>query len=301
MTDRPISRFHQPSAESVAELVARLKLTGDEPAVEALGGLPRACERFLNRHRNERDPIGSSAKHMQEAIEARNTFGLDSDGINHGGASSEVRRKVGAVWPGFWVGRAPNGSPICHFAVGTLNAKQLCQQISDEELRDFFLGFHTRGLGLQNLAHPPGTSSSGWCGTLEIFDLRGLSSEQLHLPGLLMLSKVLKLGAHLFCDNLGIAVVVNAPRIFHGAWSLLKRVLPPDTVAKVDIRADDGRDVLADLVGGADALDALLASRDDEFAAAQAGLFVLGVEAVAEVEEAPVEEARAAERLSTTQ
>ena len=55
-------------------------------------------------------------------------------------------------------------------------------------------------------------------------------------------------------------------------------MLPDDTIAKVQIRADDGRSVLEEILGGAAALDALLASRDEERSAAQAGLFVLGVD-----------------------
>jgi plasmid stability protein len=89
---------------------------------------------------------------------------------------------------------------------------------------------------------------------------------------------VVRLGASLFPDNLGLAVVINAPTIFHFAWQILKRVLPDDTIARVQIRADDGRSVLEEILGGAAALDALLASRDEERSAAQAGLFVLGVD-----------------------
>ena len=266
-------------AEAVQTLIVKLGLKGDEPAVLALGGLPRACERFLNRHRAEKDPVAKAAKHMAEMLAGREEHRLDSaSGINQGGMSIEVRRRMGAVWPGYWCGRSPSGSPVCHYTLGHLKVKALCQQFSEDEMRDFYLSFNCRGLSLQNIAFAPGTPSATWSGPIEIYDLEGLGWEQLHMPGLLRLSRVVRLGASLFPDNLGLAVVINAPTIFHFAWQILKRVLPDDTIARVQIRADDGRSVLEEILGGAAALDALLASRDEERSAAQAGLFVLGVD-----------------------
>jgi len=266
-------------AEAVQTLIVKLGLKGDEPGVLALGGLPRACERFLNRHRAEKDPVAKAAKHMAEMLAGREEHRLDSaSGINQGGMSIEVRRRMGAVWPGYWCGRSPSGSPVCHYTLGHLKVKALCQQFSEDEMRDFYLSFNCRGLSLQNIAFAPGTSSATWSGPIEIYDLEGLGWEQLHMPGLMMLSRVVRLGASLFPDNLGLAVVINAPTIFHFAWQILKRVLPDDTIARVQIRADDGRSVLEEILGGAAALDALLASRDEERSAAQAGLFVLGVD-----------------------
>ncbi len=219
------ARYHQPDHEAVQQMIAQLGLNGDEPGVRALGGLPRACERFLNRHRADKDPVAGAAKHMGEALLGRKEHALDSaSGVNQGGASVEVRRKVGAEWPGYWCGRTASGSPVCHFMIGDLKVKSLCQQITEDELRDFFLYFECRGLGLQNVAFAPGTRSAEWAGPVEIYDLKGLSSDQLHLPGLMMLSRVLKVGASLFPDNLGLAVVINAPRIFNFAWQLIRRV-----------------------------------------------------------------------------
>ena len=138
--------YHQPSPESVAAMVEIMQLTGEEPGVRALGGLPRACERFLNRHRNEgNNAVANAAKHMREALESREAYGLDASGINSGCLSDDVRQRVGREWTGYWVGTSPSGCSIAHFALGDLKVKELCKRFSDDELRDFFLTFHCRG------------------------------------------------------------------------------------------------------------------------------------------------------------
>ena len=48
--------------------------------------------------------------------------------------------------------------------------KELVKTITEADMRDFFLAFNCRGLELQNLAQEPGTTSSGWRGTIEIFE-----------------------------------------------------------------------------------------------------------------------------------
>lgn len=79
--------------------------------------------------------------------------------------------------------------------------------------------------------------------------MKGLSFSQLYMPGLRMLARTLKIGQSYYMESLHRCVVINTPRVFKMAWSLISSVLNERTRAKTLFFSDDGADFLQDLMG----------------------------------------------------
>lgn len=84
--------------------------------------------------------------------------------------------------------------------------------------------------------------SYDWRGFVEIHDVSGIGMKQLHVPGVLMLSRVLNIGKGHYPDNLRCAFIVGAPFFFSGAWSIISKVLDAQTVEKITVSAKVPRD-----------------------------------------------------------
>jgi len=238
-------------AAQAQALQQRLNLRGDEPGLRALGGVPRALERFLLSHRLDLD---AAADALRATLAYRAENGLDAGAA----ASPEVIEKVAPHWQGAQCGVSAAGNAVVWFAFGNLAPRALMLSISEEELSAYYMHFMEESARVQNEQNPSGCRSLQWRGAVEILDLNGIGPSQLgYPPALLMLSRVLALGQTHYPDNLrnGKTVFINAPMIFYGAWAVVKKVLHEDTIANVEIVADDGAETLAELLGGAAQLD----------------------------------------------
>lgn len=237
-------------ADQAKALQQRLGLKGDEQALHALGGVPRALERFLLSSALD---IDAAEEALRATLAFRAENGLDADGA----ASPEVISKVAPHWVGAHCGVSASGNAIVWFAFGNLAPRTLLQSITEEEFAAYYLHFMEASAIVQRENNPPACRSSKWAGAIEILDLNGISASQLYPPALLMLSRVLSLGQVHYPDNLrnGKTVFINAPMVFYGAWAMIKKVLHEDTIANIDIISDDGTEQLSKLLGGQAQLD----------------------------------------------
>ena len=243
-------RLRQPSAELVLALANLVGVSQDDSRLQALGGYPRALERFLNHNHAAHDGgLKRAAKMLSATLAFREKHQLD---LPAGESRSAQLAKVGEHWVGVHCGTSEDGHPVVYFAFGELDPRRLMRIITEEEFAAFYLSFMDSGLARQRERSSGGGSSAEWKGMIEIYDMKGISFSQLHLPGLLMLNRVLAFGAKHYPDNLHKAVIIDVPYIFDSAWSVIKRVLHEEAVARIELRSDSGDAQLAALLGGGD-------------------------------------------------
>ena len=242
-------RLRQPSAENVLALANLVGVGQDDNRLQALGGYPRALERFLNHNNAARDGgLKKAAKMLSTTLAFREKYQLD---VPADEPRSAQLAKVGEHWVGEHCGTSADGHPIVYFAFGDLDPKRLMSIITEQDFAAFYLSFMDSGLTRQRECS--GSScSADWKGMIEIYDMKGISFSQLYFPGLLMLNRVLAFGAQHYPDNLHKAVIINVPYIFGTAWSVIKRVLHEEAVARIELRSDSADTQLSALLGGAD-------------------------------------------------
>lgn len=127
--------------------------------------------------------------------------------------------------------------------VGTLLTKAAdpARLLAERRFRAFYIYWMETSLRHQR--------ATGQKKTIEVYDLKGLSFSQLYMPGLRMLARTLKIGQSYYMESLHRCVVINTPRVFKMAWSLISSVLNERTRAKTLFFSDDGADFLQELMG----------------------------------------------------
>ena len=143
-------------------------------------------------------------------------------------------------------------------AYGNLDLRGFYESVTEDELRAYYVWFMERSLTLQNEKNTD--DGTPWRGMIEVHDLSGVGFSHIYVPGLRMLSRVLKIGQEHYPENMRKTVFIHAPRIFTAAWSILSTVIDANTLAKISIRADDGGDELRRAVGGAERVAEIFAS-----------------------------------------
>eukprot|EP00996_Jenningsia_fusiforme_P002315 NODE_3147_length_1037_cov_32.221660_g2893_i0.p2 GENE.NODE_3147_length_1037_cov_32.221660_g2893_i0~~NODE_3147_length_1037_cov_32.221660_g2893_i0.p2 ORF type:complete len:139 (+),score=17.89 NODE_3147_length_1037_cov_32.221660_g2893_i0:494-910(+) len=100
-------------------------------------------------------------------------------------------------------------------------------------------------------------------GTVLIYDLKGVTRQQLDLRGIRVLASFIRTGQQHYPENLDRAIVINAPALFAVPWSIIQRVVSQRTRHRVTVRRDGGRDALLELMSP-EHLDRVLRSVDTE-------------------------------------
>jgi len=150
-----------PNAALVAELRGILKLEDDDdPAVAALGGVPRAFERFLIAHHHNLD---ATATAMRATLAFRRKHALDAIG-----PPDPALAKVAPHWPGGLATTSADGRGVYYFGYGHLFPRALMRSVSEEELLVFYLDFMDRVSQQTTDCNPPNTSSAQWKGPIEV-------------------------------------------------------------------------------------------------------------------------------------
>ncbi|EOD40582.1 hypothetical protein EMIHUDRAFT_439641 [Emiliania huxleyi CCMP1516] len=190
-------------APTMDELVRQLQeasgLSGEEPSTCALGGKPRAFERFLIAHKLD---VRAAAAALRDTLRFRAEHSLDDSGAGSH-ARKMVLAKVAPHWPGGLVTSIAGGSGVYYFGYGPLRPRKLMRDISESELRTFYLHFVEGMLAHMNAANGRACPTERWAGPVEVHDLRGISlSTHFYPPGLAMLARVLSLGQRHVPDNL---------------------------------------------------------------------------------------------------
>jgi len=208
-----------PDPALVEQLRASLKLTGSEPAVQILGGSPRAFERFLMAHGHS---VAKAAKAMAATLRFRKEHELDSGDAPHAAIA-----KVAPLWPGGKVTNTKDGSPVYFFGYGHLDPRALMRNISEAEVTAFYLHFMDGMMHETNRVNPPQCSSHTWLRPVEVHDMQGLCfAVHVAPPALLLLARVIGYGQAHIPDNVRMAVFIHAPRWFSAIWGVLKCARP---------------------------------------------------------------------------
>jgi len=151
--------------------------------------------------------------------------------------------------------------------VGKADPTKLLEKFNEETLTNFYVFWMEYSLKLQKESLPiklekfekDGTPVTH--GVVEIYDLAGVSLSQLNVWALNSLSRVLKIGAEHYPENLHRGFFVNAPVLFSAAWKVVRVVLPAATQARISVSSSANVDELLkyispenlpDFLGGTD-------------------------------------------------
>jgi len=230
----------------------------------AFGGSERCLERFLVARKHN---VEEAAAAFRATAVFRREELLDTEGDGAFEPSAEIKERVGALWPGAYCGFSVDHCPVQLFRFGGLDVGALMEQATEAEFRQYYLWWMERSLALQaeggaraaaaamasataecgSGASSSSSPSSPMRGMIEVYDCAGLSVATLTLraghTGLLLLKRVLSIGQLHYPENLRLALFINAPLGFASLWALVSSVLSERTVAKIEIRRDDGAEV----------------------------------------------------------
>eukprot|EP00516_Mucochytrium_quahogii_P009828 CAMPEP_0203777144 /NCGR_PEP_ID=MMETSP0099_2-20121227/7214_1 /ASSEMBLY_ACC=CAM_ASM_000209 /TAXON_ID=96639 /ORGANISM=" , Strain NY0313808BC1" /LENGTH=493 /DNA_ID=CAMNT_0050676381 /DNA_START=366 /DNA_END=1847 /DNA_ORIENTATION=- len=209
------------------------------------GGEVRFYERYL---RARGMNVDKAEEMILNTLEFRKKYDLENEASGRTKERLETFDKFHGLWPGqFMKSTTFNGCVVQFFRFGDLNPKALMKQVTEAQFADIYITWMEKTLLLQNHANSRpfqanqepqvfiGPKGYQWRKMVEIHDLSGISFSQLHLPGILMLNRVLKIGQNNYPENLECAHICNAPWFFTSAWKLISKVLDPATVARINI------------------------------------------------------------------
>lgn len=122
--------------------------------------------------------------------------------------------------------------------------------MTEDEFREFYLYWMERGLALQLASISEGKTPPG---VVEIYDIGGVGLSQIHIIGLMMLSRVLGLGQLHYPANLTKGYLINAPWFIEQGFSLVRPVLSQATIDALSISSTDCKEELLQLMSEAEA------------------------------------------------
>lgn len=105
---------------------------------------------------------------------------------------------------------------------------------------------------LQNFTNSPPRRTQEdkkWKANIQVINLKGISMGQLHITGLKLLRKVLKLGQGLNPENIDKSYIINVPWFFSGAWGIIKQALNKQILAKITVSSGNCKDELMKHLG----------------------------------------------------
>ena len=225
------------------ETAADLDCAAGAELIAALGGAPCCFERFL---------VARELKLEAAAVMLRDTLRFRRDEVSKLlPISAELRSKVEPHWPVSFCGRTLDGKPLMFVRLGQVDPGALMSSVTEEEFRAYYI--HWVDLALRH------QKACGNAKQVEVYDLQGLSLSQLHMGGLRMFARTLKVGQDHYMEGLHRCIIINAPRIFSMAWSVVSVVLSERSRAKTVIMSTDGAEYLEGVVGDAARVQAMLA------------------------------------------
>jgi len=156
--------------------------------------------------------------------------------------------------------------------VGKADPSKLLEKFDEQTLTNFYIFWMEFSLKLQreSLAQKVETfQKTGFPvthGVVEVYDLAGVSLSQLNVWALNSLSKVLKIGAEHYPENLYKGYFVNAPVLFSAAWKVVRVVLPASTQSRISVSSGPNVDELLKHLSPEDLPD-FLGGKDTSFPA----------------------------------
>ena len=227
-----------------AEVAAELESVAGRELLQALGGDPHCFRRVLIARKLK---VDAAATMLRATLKFRNELGqIIPIDVN-------IRDKVEPYWPCSFCARSGHGRSVMLVRLGSVEPKKVMNEITEAEFRSYYI--HWMELEMRHQA------STGNENQVEVYDLSGLSFSQLHMPGLRMMARVLSIGQDHYPESLHRCVIINAPRFFSIAWSVVSMVLEERVRQKTMIISGDGRAVLREVLDFDDTqVDELLAT-----------------------------------------
>mmetsp|Transcript_15607 Transcript_15607/g.17632 ORF Transcript_15607/g.17632 Transcript_15607/m.17632 type:complete len:277 (-) Transcript_15607:369-1199(-) len=243
---------------------ARKELSVTPKIEQKYGGENRFYERFLLARDND---VEKALKLMKKCLSIRESLKVDAElSKQEQEAEEEVFSRIKPYWPlDFW-GFGKDGSTILFGKLKNIKPKKFVDTFEVNEIKRFYVHFVHEGNELQKHSNSPSmrqTEEGKWKRQIEVFDLNGISTKQLHMKGLKILKEVLGLGQHLFPENVERTYMLNAPWFFSGAWNIVKHALDKETQKKVVISRYDCRKQLSELLGSEALFDEMMQSMDN--------------------------------------
>lgn len=200
------------------------------------GGVERCLARYV-RYAGAGEPAAAAVRatvafrteHNVDEIEARITENGTLD-------------LVGPLWfSAFNPNCSPDGSPILYYKAEVVDGGRIVASCTEEQFRDFYLYWMEKGLAMQVASINAGAEPAG---VIEIYDIANVGISQLHISGMMLLSRVLGLGQLHYPENLAKGYLINAPWWISQGYSLITPVLSQATVDALSISSDDCREDL---------------------------------------------------------
>lgn len=198
--------------------------------LRAFGSEPFAYERFLSACKNR---VDQAEARFRATFEFRKRWGLDK-GSSVAASRDHVLRvaelkgrlvspslaeRLTPLWFGNYGTVTVDGSPV-HYIRLRCDVRKFSSTCTEDELSRWYIQWMERSLCLLNARNAPGTAGSNWRGMVEVIDLTGLTLNQVHLPSLQLLSRILKIGKEHYPENLRTAVVIAAPGFAAAGWAV---------------------------------------------------------------------------------
>uniref|UniRef100_A0A7S3PQP5 CRAL-TRIO domain-containing protein n=1 Tax=Aplanochytrium stocchinoi TaxID=215587 RepID=A0A7S3PQP5_9STRA len=237
-------------SEKCTELRDRVKDVMYDAFLEKYGGERYTYERFLAARNNN---IDKAEKMIKKAIEFRKQRNLDGE------KSEEELEELDRIFKEcephwflkFW-GYSKEGNLLTYASVKNVVLKDLLE-IPEDHIKRFYLMMLDKAFTMQNYANtPPRKSSenSKWNGSIDVINLKGISMSHLHISGLRLLNRVLKIAQLVAPEIMDKTYIIHAPWFFSAAWAIIKNVLAPDIVAKVVITSGSAEKEILEHLGG---------------------------------------------------
>mmetsp|Transcript_4915 Transcript_4915/g.6016 ORF Transcript_4915/g.6016 Transcript_4915/m.6016 type:complete len:280 (+) Transcript_4915:123-962(+) len=238
------------SSDKHEELMKRVTDVVYPEFFEIYGGETRTMERFLM----ARDwDVKKAEKMLRKCVEYRQEKNLDGkkskDELQY---LEDIEKEIRPHWAVMFWGLSKDGNLMTYASVKNVVLKDILK-IPEENIKRFFLEELRKASKIHNYANSEPRKSSDqkrWRSSIDIIDLKGISMAHLHISGLRVLNRVLKLAQIVAPEIMDKTYIINSPWFFSAAWSVIKKVLAPQIVAKVTITSGSAEDEILEHLGG---------------------------------------------------
>lgn len=156
-------------------------------------------------------------------------------------------------YPNLYYGYAKNGCPVNYWLVGEMRVEGLLSLVPIDLSECYW--WHTFMYTFRNkMTHAKGRNPDFVrCESINVMDLKGMSSSQITSEALESLKRVGKI-SQFFPETMHCMVVINAPSWFALSWGAIKPMLDPRTARKIEIYSSEAKGYkrLAELVDSAE-------------------------------------------------
>lgn len=232
------------------------EILGDELTpyyTKIYGGPTRSLQRFLEAEDN--NPEKAADKYRKALLFFEN-FPLERN--NEVTEEEKEKYKIFlSMWPIKFVGYTKAGNLLLYTKLQDIQPKKFVKELGEDRIKKYFALYGGESLILQNFGNREikPQDETAWAQTVEIFDLKNISLSQLHISGLRVLARVLKIGQDVFPDTLEKSYIINAPWFFAAAWKIIKLGLNARTIARVTISRGNCKTEIAKHVNSEDFVD----------------------------------------------